>query len=66
MSEKELEMSSTSQDVKHIFSKEELEMLPPLAFPYRIGSRMIIYVTDEDRDGMNSQFFHPSDNHFST
>ena len=33
---------------------------------YRIGSRMIIYLTDEDSDGMKSQFFHPSDNHLST
>ena len=33
---------------------------------YKIGSRMIIYLTDEDSDGMKSQFFHPSDNHLST
>ena len=24
---------------------------------YKIGSRMIIYLTDEDSDGMKSQFF---------
>ena len=33
---------------------------------YRIRSRMIIYLTDEDSDDMQRQFFHPSGNRLST